>query len=331
MTTLLDFLRPLQTLVLTTHVNPDGDAIGCEMAFALWLQSQGKTVHVINCSPTPFIYTFLDRENLIRVFDPGRDAQTIEKADAIVVLDTNHLSRTMAMEPYIRKSRAKKVCIDHHLEPEPFADASLIRTEATSTGEILFDLFRATGDATLAPSVARALYVAIMTDTGSFRYPRVGAATHRMVAQIIESGADPVELYNLVYNRWSPGRLRLLGEMLSSLETAYDGKLAYVTVTQEMLRRTGALEEDTDNFTSYLMSMDGVLAGILFLELAPGFKVSFRSHGNIPINELAREFGGNGHKNAAGARFGNGSLREIRLSIVQAAGKYLRNQKDIPC
>jgi bifunctional oligoribonuclease and PAP phosphatase NrnA len=329
MDTLLEFFRQHNNFVLTTHVNPDGDAIGCEVALALWLQFQGKTASIINHSATPFIYQFLDPGKSIRVFDPVVDAATIQNAEAVVLLDTNHVSRVASMEPYVRKSPARKVCIDHHLDPELFADITLIRPEATSTGEILYDVFRSSGDDQITRGIAQALYVAIMTDTGSFRYPRVGAATHRMIADLIESGADPVDLYNQVYNRWSTGRLKLLGEMLSHLETAYNGRLIYVTVTQEMLRRTETLEEDTDNFTSYLMSKDGVLAGMLFLELRPGFKVSFRSHGEIPINQLAREFGGNGHKNAAGARFHDGSLGEIQSAIVAAAGKYLHLQEEL--
>jgi bifunctional oligoribonuclease and PAP phosphatase NrnA len=327
MDTILEFLQNHSTFVLTTHVNPDGDAIGCEIALALWLRGRGKTVHVINHNATPFVYRFLDPENTIRTFNPSTDGALLNGVDAIILLDTNHLSRVVSMEPFIRVSRAAKACIDHHLDPEDFADVTWIRPEATSTGEILFDLFQDSGKETISTPIARALYVAIMTDTGSFRYPRVGAATHRMVASLIEAGADPVELYNEVYNRWSPGRLRLLGEMLSGIQTAYDGRLVYVTVTRDMLERNQASEEDTDNFTSYLMSMEGVQAGMFFLELARGFKVSFRSHGDIPINLLAREFGGNGHKNAAGARFTEGSLSVTRSAIVQAAEKYLTEKE----
>jgi bifunctional oligoribonuclease and PAP phosphatase NrnA len=325
MNELLLFFQHHQRFVLTTHVNPDGDAIGCEMALAFWLQAQGKTVSVINHSPTPFVYRFLDPEDIIHVFDPHTHEQILQSADAIIVLDTNHVNRVMSLEPYVRTSPARKICIDHHLDPESFADIALINPEATSTGEILYHLFRSAEGGAIPRRTAEALYVAIMTDTGSFRYPRVGAETHRLIANLIECGADPVGLYNLVYNRWSPGRLRLLGEMLSHLETAYEGQLAYVSVTQEMLQRTGTLEEDTDNFTTYLMSMDGVVAGIFFLELNRGFKISFRSHGDVPINRLAQEFGGNGHKNAAGARFADGALSEVRSSVIEAAAKYLNN------
>lgn len=327
MNTLFQFFQHHQRFVLTTHVNPDGDAIGCEMALALWLQARGKTVDVVNHNATPLVFRFLDPDGIIRVFDPVNDAAILRNADAIILLDTNHLSRVASMEQTARSSPATKICIDHHLDPEPFADIALLDPGATSTGEILYNFFRTTTDNALPLRIAQALYVAILTDTGSFRYPRVGAGTHRMIAHLIECGADPVELYNRVFNRWSAGRLRLLGEMLSRLETAYDGRLTHVTVTQEMLRETGSLEEDTDNFTSYLMSMDGAVAGMLFLELPSGFKVSFRSHGDIAINELAREFGGNGHKNAAGARLVDGVLSEWRPAIVAAAEKYLNDRR----
>lgn len=323
MNTLLQFFQNHQRFVLTTHVNPDGDAIGSEMALALWLTERGKSVQIINHSPTPFVYRFLDPRETIRVFNPASDIGALRDADAIVLLDTNHVNRTVSMEEPIRRSPARKICIDHHLDPEQFTDIALLNPDATSTGEILYTLFRRAESGAISRPIAEALYVAIMTDTGSFRYPRVGAETLRIAAQLIECGADPVELYGQVYNRWSPGRLRLLGEMLSNLETAYEGQLAHATITQEMLQRTGTLEEDTDNFTSYIMSLDGVVAGIFFLELNPGFKISFRSHGDVPINKLAQEFGGNGHKNAAGARFTDGSLAGIRSRVIVAAGKYL--------
>jgi phosphoesterase RecJ-like protein len=327
MNELTEFFKARRRFVLTTHMNPDGDAIGSEMALALWLRAIGKTVHIINHNSTPFVYRFLDPDETTLVFDPVRDAGTLQNADAIVVLDTNHLSRIASMEQLVRSSPAKKICIDHHLDPEPFSDIALIISDATSTGEILFSLLRPEHQGTLPRNIAEALYVAVMTDTGSFRYPRVGVATHQMVAELIRSGADPVELYGQVYNRWSLGRMRLLGEMLSTMETAHNGRLAYVTVTQDMLRRTGTLEEDTDNFTTYPMSIEGVIAGILFVELQSGFKISFRSHGDVPINELAQEFGGNGHKNAAGARIANNCLTEVRSSVLAAAQKYLSSRR----
>jgi phosphoesterase RecJ-like protein len=175
----------------------------------------------------------------------------------------------------------------------------------------------------LTPEIARALYCAIMTDTGSFRYPRVDAEVHRMVARLIEAGADPVETYRNVYDRWSNGRVRLLGEALGSLQVTGNGSIASIAITKDMLWRTETSEEDTDNFTTYPMSIDGVRIGLLFVEIPEGTKISFRSRGEIPINRLAQEFGGNGHKNAAGARIPGKALADLRDAVLQAAEKYL--------
>jgi phosphoesterase RecJ-like protein len=321
--TVAEVFRTHHTFVLTTHVNPDGDAIGSEAALADALRRDRKSVEIVNHSPTPAIYDFLDPDRTIRVYQPTRDRALLEETEVIVVLDANQPDRLRSMEHDVIHSRANVVCIDHHLDPHPFARHYLIDDGATSTAEILFRLITHLYGTRLSAFTASALYTAIMTDTGSFRYPRVDAETHRMVANLIECGADPVGIYSRVYERWTDGRLQLLGETLSKLKTDSEGKIAYVTITQDMLRRTGTSEEDTDNFTTYPMSIGGVRAGILFLELSDGVKISFRSRGEIPINELAREFGGNGHANAAGARMSGASLEEIEQRVVHAARKYV--------
>jgi len=321
--TVLAILSEGKTFVLTTHVNPDGDGIGSEVALAKWLSAHHKEVRIINHSPTPDVYRFLDPKARILVFNPERDAETIASADVIVVLDINHPGRLRSMEGDVLESPAVKVCIDHHLDPAPFARHYLLDDDATSTGEIVYRILTADRKEELEPLVAQALYCAIMTDTGSFRYPRVDPEIFRIAAHLVECGADPVAIYSQVYQNWSTGRVHLLGEMLAGLELSDGGALAHISVTREMLSRTGTTEEDTDNFTNYPMNVAGVLAGILFLELADGLKISFRSQGEIPINELAREFGGNGHKNAAGARIEGGSLEEVKPRVLEAARKYV--------
>jgi bifunctional oligoribonuclease and PAP phosphatase NrnA len=325
----LDAVVPLfrshHKFVLSTHVNPDGDGLGSEVALAEWLLSQGKQVSVINHSVTPDFYLFLDPNSRITKFDKTRDALAIASADVIVVMDTNQSDRLMTMEPYVLTSKATKICIDHHLEPSPFAQHYVIDADATSTGEIVYKLLMRMNEASISTPIASALFCAIMTDTGSFRYPRVDPETFRICAHLIESGADPVAIYQQVYEQWTPGRMELLGDALANLHTEYDGKLAHITITQEFLRNTGTTEVDTDNFTTYPMSVKGVVAGILFLELGNGVKMSFRSKGDIPINELAKEFGGNGHKNAAGARLYDVKLEDVRTQVLAAARKYLTN------
>ncbi len=320
---IIPFFRNHQKFVLTTHINPDGDGIGSEIALAEFLLSQRKQVSIINDSATPDFYRFLDPRDQILIFDETRDGDSIAGADVIAVVDTNHADRLRKMGPHVVKSKGIKICIDHHLDPAPFAQHYLLDDEATSTGEIIYRLLIRMNGKRLPPAVAAALYCAIMTDTGSFRYPRVDPETFRICAHLIECGADPVGIYREVYEQWTPGRMELLGEALASLQTMYDGKLAYITITQEILKRTGTEEVDTDNFTTYPMSVKGVEAGILFLELSNGVKMSFRSKGDIPINELAKEFGGNGHKNAAGARLHDVQLNPTKERVLKATAKYL--------
>jgi len=319
----LSLIQKAQRFVLTTHVNPDGDGIGSEVAVAEWLADRGKDVSIINHSATPAVYLFIDPNKRILHYDAARDDETIAKADVVFVLDTNHPDRMRSMMKSVTATQATKICIDHHLEPAQFADHYIIDDDATSTGEIVYRLLERADGRPFPPLVAQALYCAIMTDTGSFRYPRVDPDTFRICARLIECGADPVSIYANVHERWSNGRIHLLGEMLAGLKTEYHGTLAHVTITQDMLKRTGTSEEDTDNFTTYPMSVDGILVGILFLELSRGLKISFRSKGEIPINELAKEFGGNGHKNAAGARIYDGTVDSVKTNVLNAASKYL--------
>lgn len=318
----LPLFKQYGKFVLTTHVNPDGDGIGSEVALAEWLLGHGRQVSIINYSETPQVYRFLDPDARILMFDERRDAPTLAQADVIVVMDTNHPDRLRSMESHVMKSAAIKICIDHHLDPAPFAQHYVIDEDATSTGEIVYRLLVHLSGPDLPPAIAGALYCAIMTDTGSFRYPRVDPEIFRICAHLIECGADPVTVYQQVYEQWSPGRIKLLGAALEGLETRYEGRLASIFITQEMLRRTGTREEDTDNFTTYPMSVEGVLIGLLFLEVSDGIKISFRSKGDIPVNELAKEFGGNGHKNASGARVSGVPLTEVREQVLRAAHKY---------
>ena len=320
---ILTLFRTRSRFVLTTHVNPDGDGIGSEIALASWLRERGKDVRVINHSSLPAVYRFLDPGGTVATFDPLRDGPAISAAEVIVVLDTNHPDRLQSMKEAVIGSPALKVCIDHHLDPDPFASPALIDADATSAGEILYRLLFREGDEGPTAEIATGLYCAIMTDTGSFRYPRTGPMTHTIVSHLIACGADPVRIYAEVYERWSIGRIHLLGEVLAGLRTEFGGRLAHVTITREMLSRTGTSEEDTDNFTTYPMSVEGVRAGILFLEIEGGVKISFRSKGTIPINMLAMEFGGNGHRNAAGARIAGGETAGVRSRVLSAAGKYI--------
>ncbi len=313
--------------VLTTHVNPDGDGLGSQVALALFLRKLGKTVTIVNHSTTPENFAFLDPNDEIVHFTPERDRDKILRADAIVIVDTNQPARLRSMEPFVQQTRAVKVVIDHHLDTEDAFDGPshyLIDEDATSTGEIVYRLMSSIDRDLLDKTIAEPLYTAIMTDTGSFRYPRTDPEIHAIASHLIECGADPTLIFAHIYESWSAGRMRLLGEALANMKTEYDGKLAYVVCTQKMFKETGTTEVETDNFTTYPMSIKGVLVGVLINELSNGTKISFRSKGDIPINKLAKEFGGGGHKNAAGARLYNVTLEDTIKSVLEKCESYVK-------
>lgn len=312
-----------QRIIITTHVNPDGDALGSELAFAAAMRHLGKEPLIINHNSTPDNYLWLDPDKRIIHFIPDQHSQLILQADLIAVVDTNQPDRLRSMEPFVLQSPAPKLIIDHHLEPHPFGEFYIIDDDATSTGELMYKLFRTMG-IPITSDIATELYTAIMTDTGSFRFPRTDPEIHHIAADLIGRGADPTECYVKVYEQWTPARMRLMGEVLDSMKTAYGGKLAYVVCTRKMFQDTGTTEVETDNFTTYPMSIQGVMIGILFNELPNGVKISFRSKGNVPINQLAGEFGGGGHFNAAGARLFDLTLDEAIKQVVEKTKKYLK-------
>ena len=315
-------IRTSQKFVLTTHINPDGDGLGSECALACYLKGLGKQVWILNHSDTPPNYAFLGQFFPITQFDAAKHKDLVLNADTIVVLDTNHPDRLVSLKSAVGHSRAKKVCIDHHLDPAEFADIYILDESSTATGEVLYHLLTYLDASSISARVASSLYAAIMTDTGSFRYPKTDAETHRIIAHLLDRGADPVEIYERVYEQGSFNRMRLLGEALAGMKVVHGGKVAYLVITRTMLRETGTTEVDTDSFVPYTMSIQNVQIGMMFTELEEGVKINFRSKGEIKINELAKEYGGNGHKNAAGARVKDKSLAEVLPAVVERSASY---------
>lgn len=326
--TVKDLIESSSKIVLTTHVVPDGDAIGSVIAFSEYLKLKGKSPLIINHSQTPFNLKFLDPENSIKVFPDNEKENSvfIRNADLIIILDTNEFSRTKSMEGYILKSAAKKICIDHHtgLKPEMF-DAYISNTDYPSNCSILHDFIKYDNDEFITKTVASALYVGIMTDTGSFRYPRTTSEVFIKCADLIDKGADPVALYESLYATNSIENLKLASRFINSLEFHYDKKVITGIVTQNDFRDLGLNIDHVEGFSSIIMNILGVKAGVILVELKDNIKVSFRSKGNILVSELAKEFAGGGHKNAAGANVKGTTIPELKKDILNKLEKYLIN------
>ncbi len=313
-----------ESFVLSTHVNPDGDALGSELAFYYYLTALKKDVRIINHSPVPETLMFMDADNVIEQYEEEKHYDLIQSVDVLAAIDLNQLGRLFSMEEAFRNSPATKMCIDHHQDPENFTEHMFDYHDASSTGEIIFDLFKATGKVELNEKIALNLYTAIMTDTGSFKYERTTSKIHLIVAELLTYGIIPREIDYLINEQGSLSRLKLLGRAFDSYKIDETGVIGHMTITKKDLEEANAVEADIEGFVNYCMSVKGVQIGLLFFEMENGVKVSFRSIGEIPIRDLAMEFGGGGHFHAAGARIFGGEIIEYKEKVLEAAKKYVK-------
>ena len=311
-------------IVLTTHTNPDGDAIGSEYALCHALRARGADVRIVNCDASPENLSFLD-EAVVEVYDPAIHDAVLAEADLLVAMDFNDIRRVRQMEEAFRASPARKLVIDHHLDPKPFADVYCSLPEASSTAEIVFDVITAAG-CDLSHPVALGLYVGLMTDTGSFRFDRTTPKVHRIAARLLEAGVDPTTTYRFIFDDYPMRRTQLLGMIMAGIEQHCDGRVTLLAATGEMFAATGTGVEDVENVVNMGLSIRGVEATAMFTVLADQIKVSFRSRGRISVNDIAGRFGGGGHRLAAGATVANGDLDVWKRRVAAALCEALSDE-----
>lgn len=319
---LASIIRPGMRVALTTHVNADGD--GCGSVVALWhlLMDMGVRAAITNPTPFPKRYSFL-LEGADRA-DKSHEAQKhVERADAIIVLDISDLGRLGQLGRIVGKSTAPVACIDHHATVGTLPEGPwLVDPTACATGELVYDLAQATGW-TLNKQAAQALYVAMMTDTGSFRFGNTTPRALQVAAHLLSHGLDPEVMSRHVYSNESEGRVRLMGAVIDTLVVEDDPGLAWVTVPKGLLKEYGLQPDDLEGIVDLPRSVEGVRAALMFRSLANGrIKVSFRSVGDVDVGSLAEGFGGGGHRNAAGASF-DGELAEVQKTTLAAVRDLL--------
>lgn len=313
---------PGQRVCLTTHVNPDGDGLGSEAGLAHLLRAQGVHVCVTNPTPTPRRMQFLF-EDLPGVDRTPEAVKELRRADRIVVLDISDLGRLGMLAETVRSTTVPVACIDHHvtegmLPPGPrYVDPS-----AAATGELIVEIAEAL-DWEITEPAARALYVAILTDTGGFRFSNTHPRTLRVAAELLDCGVDPEEIYLQVYASMPEGRPRLFAEALQTLVVEADVGLAWVTVPPGAVERHGLTNDDLDGVVEFPRSIDGVRLALMFREASQGrVKVSLRSVGDVDVAEFARRYGGGGHRKAAGLALA-GTIPDVQAMILSAAREYL--------
>ena len=297
-------LQEVPSLLLTTHVRPDGDALGAEVGLARFLRALGKEVRIFNCDDPPPNLRWLGELFPIERYTASPEQQAyLERVACVVVLDLNALHRIEELSEPVRKTRARKVVIDHHLDPEPFFEVAYIRPEAAATCELVFDLIESWDLDRLDTGMATALYVGLMTDTGSFRYDSVTPRVHEIAAELLRRGGfSPAEVHRRIFDQWRPQSLRLLGMVLQTVQVHCQGRLSLLEVRRMMLMETGADYAELEGFVNFGLSLADVEATVLMVEYPDYIRLSFRSKTTYPVNQWARLFGGGGHRNAAGGR-----------------------------
>ncbi len=316
-------LEQAKNVIITTHVNPDGDALGSSLALWHYCREKGKKANIICTNNLPYNLKFMAGADQIRRFDPAKDFELFLMADTVFVLDLNDATRLRDLESYVVNSNARKIVVDHHPEPKKFADIYAVDIESASAGELVYRLIKHDKDYAVSKPVAESLYVAIMTDTGCFRFPRTVPETHRAIAELLECGADPVELYDKVYNTMPLNAVKLLAEAMRSMEVFCNGRLCVMVVPEEFFINTQTSEEVVENFVEKTLAIDGVEVGVLLVDqpIRNEMRISLRSKGDFSVKELAAKFNGGGHINASGARAMRQNIYELRRRIVDEAGQ----------
>ncbi|HOL88977.1 MAG TPA: bifunctional oligoribonuclease/PAP phosphatase NrnA [Anaerohalosphaeraceae bacterium] len=332
----MDFQKALQLIdssrriVVTSHIRPDGDACGCMRALMEALRRLGKEVHAFLLSPPASWYAELFGEKVPVL---GNDlkpedlaAKPWSETELVIVVDTNSIIQLPGLEGWLAERSKKKVLvIDHHITGDGLGDVQLLDAEAAAAGELVFDLFKAAGWP-IAASAAEAIFAAISSDTGWFRFGNADSRIFRTAAELIEAGARPDVLYRLMYQSFSPARLRLMVRMLEHLELYEQERIASQYILRSDFEQTGAKGPDTENLIDECQRLKTVEAAFLLVELSDGrFRCSLRSKGKVDVRVIAQKYGGGGHTLAAGVTL-QGPLEKAKEQMIQEITAQLRMQ-----
>jgi bifunctional oligoribonuclease and PAP phosphatase NrnA len=315
---LKSLLAKPRRVVITTHANPDADAMGSSLGLYHYLRICGHDVTVIAPTSYPEFLHWMPGNDEVMVYESERaDAdRLISEAEVIFCLDFSGLDRIKGMEKPVRQATCTKVVIDHHQNPEGFSDFEIWDTHAAATAELIFDMIEAFGDRDkISADMANCIYAGIMTDTGSFRHPNATAHVHRVVAELIEHGADTNMVSRKIYDTNSLERIRFMGYALHELlKVMPDKGVAYFVISQDDIRKYKLKQGDTEGLVNYALSIEGVKVAALIKDMGDEIKLSFRSVKEVAVNTFAEKyFSGGGHKNAAGGRSGEPLDSVVRI------------------
>lgn len=316
-----DQLSQPRKVVILTHFKPDADALGSSLGLARYLKKKGHTVTVITPSDYPDFIAWMPGNEEVVIFQkdkPDRCAKLVADAEMIFCLDFSSLNRINELGGMVREAGAKKVLIDHHLEPDHFADFEQWDGTAASTAELVYQLIVELDDQALVDGpMADCLYAGIMTDTGGFRHSNTNHKVFQIASDLVARGANPYKVSKLIYETNSLERLRLMGYVLwEKLQVLPEYKTAYIALTADELKRFGSQTGDTEGLVNFGLSIKGIKLSVIISDRRENIKLSLRSLGDFSVNEMARaHFQGGGHRNAAGG--------QTNLTLEQTVKKFL--------
>ena len=313
--------RAGRSVAISTHINSDGDGCGSETALARLLEAHGMNVKIVNPTPWPETFRFLLGTDVTDASDQGPAA--LRGIDLLVVVDIADVKRLGSLADTVRALEIPKIVIDHHIpSDEPPSQNMLADITACATGELIFDLAVTLGYE-ITPEIAAGLYVAVLTDTGGFRFSNTSARCLAVAGQLLAAGVEPEEMYRRLYASLPIGRLHLLRDALATLEVDPAYGISWISVAAGAAEEYGLKSEDLEGIAEHPRSVGGTRLAVFFRDLGHGkIKVSFRSTGTVNVNDFAKQFGGGGHARAAGALI-PGTLEEVRHNVVAAAREFV--------
>ena len=312
-----ELIRGNRRFLLTTHVRPDCDAVGSQLGMAHLLEQLGKEVGTANPFELPPNLQFIDPEGKLQSCRADGAARWIESADVLMVLDTTAWAQLGEMGEVIRATRAKKMVLDHHLSGDDLGAELFKDPRAEATGRLVAEAAEQLG-LELSPRIATALFAAVATDTGWFRFSSTTADTYRLAARLVEAGAQPDQIYRGLYENDTLARMQLIGRAMARARTERDGRLIYTWLARDDFQSTGANPQDSEDVINETLSVGGTRVAVILVEQEDGaVKLSFRSRCHVDCRRVAEQFGGGGHKNAAGAVIA-GPLEAARAKVLDA-------------
>jgi phosphoesterase RecJ-like protein len=315
------FLSKPRKVLIITHFKPDADALGSSLGLAGYLKKKNHFVTVITPSDYPDFLNWMPGNADVVIFNNNKIKQfeqRVSESEMVFCLDFSSLKRINELGDMVAKSTAKKVLIDHHLEPEAFAEFVQWDGTAASTAELVYRLIQEIGDESFVdPGIATCLYAGLMTDTGGFRHPNTTKKVFETAAALVGHGADPAQVSKLIYDTNTLERMRLMGFVLNEkLQVIPEYRTAYIALNADDLRKYSSQTGDTEGLVNFGLSIKDVRLSVLITERKENIKLSFRSLGEFSVNDLARKhFEGGGHKNAAGG--------QTTLSFPETVKKFL--------